>query len=70
MTTPYRQETSRASAVWIAQCFVGEALTQPWEQLTDAQQQEFEDHGPVPCDGSFGPGPWCWDCRFGHFEEE
>ena len=70
MTVPYRQDDATAWATWIATCHIALELRQPWETMTDAQQQEFEDHGPVPCDGSFAPGPWCADCRFGEFEEE
>ena len=55
---PYRRRTARAWVVYTveATCYADPVLFQPWEQLSKAQHDEFEVHGPIPCDGDGVPG--------------
>ncbi len=48
-----------------AACHIDPVLVKPWDEYTPAEQAEFFDHGPIPCEGSFEPGRWCDTCRFG-----
>ena len=64
---PYRLVTARQTLTYTfeASCFIDPALVKPWEAYTEAERDEFEAHGPIPCEGGFLPGLWCEDCRFG-----
>ena len=68
--TPYRTTTPRMTLIYTltAQCFVDPLLAMPWEAMGEAEQHEFEQNGPIPCEGGFVPGEWCGDCRFGLVE--
>jgi hypothetical protein len=63
----YRLPDARYQVVYSfeASCYADPALFQPWEQLTAVQQDEFDLHGAIPCDGGGLPGEWCRSCRFG-----
>jgi hypothetical protein len=65
---PYRLATPHTTLryCFTASCAIDLTFVQPWESYTRVQQQEFFDHGEVPCLGSFRPGLWCEGCRFGH----
>ena len=68
--TPYRTATPRMTQIYTltASCFADPRLAMAWEAMGEAERDEFEQHGPIPCDGGFMPGEWCGDCRFGHVE--
>lgn len=68
--TPYRTATPCRILIYTvtAACCADPRLAVPWEAMGEAEQDEFAQHGPIPCDGGFMPGEWCGGCRFGHVE--
>jgi hypothetical protein len=59
----------RAHALILFSCIADDALFLEWEDLSEASKQEFEDNGPIPCEGRGFAGIWCERCRFGQTEE-
>ena len=64
---PYRTDMPRESIEYTyeASCFIDPILVKDWDEYTLDEEDEFFVNGPIPCDGSFQPGLWCEDCRFG-----
>lgn len=63
-------EIPREISFWECACHAPEDLIGEWDVLSDAAKQEFEDNGPIPCEGNGWTGPWCEGCRFGSVEKD
>lgn len=50
-------------------CYAANELFLPWDQLSQRAKDEFDNNGPIPCEGGGVPGPWCDNCRFGSIGE-
>jgi hypothetical protein len=62
--TNMRQEKVRRESDVTFQCFGKPELFGPYEKMTEAAKEEFENNGPIPCEGGGRPGFWCVGCRF------
>lgn len=69
MSIPFKTDTIRDSATVEYLCYADEMLFGEWNDLLPIAQQEFENNGPVPCEGSGWAGPYCAHCRFGEVLE-
>lgn len=61
-------DKGRAYSLTAFICTADDDLFGEWDDLPDHARQEYEDNGPVPCDGGGVPGEWCTRCRFGRTE--
>lgn len=59
----------RAVAIVAHACAAPNAdLFGAWEDMSAETKAELDARGPIPCEGSGQPGPWCAECRFGQLE--
>ncbi len=64
----YRSQP-RAVTTVECECHAAAELFLRWEELSPAARKEFQDQGPIPCEGGGLPGEWCARCRFGVVKE-
>jgi hypothetical protein len=61
----FRQSKPRRQTDVRCQCFADPVLFVGWEKMPDSARNEFNQNGPIPCEGGGLPGEWCQGCRFG-----
>ena len=65
----YLKTPRRTDAILVtASCHAAPGLFLDWDDMTSEHRDEFDLHGPIPCEGGGVPGEWCEGCRFGNVE--